>query len=59
MLTTLKIWWALDALNLKVTVGGNLKPEIDAVWYIESNILGHAEHEPMMDWRGAFYKLSK
>ena len=36
-----------------------LQPEINAVWFIESNILGHAEHEPVMDQRGALYKLSK
>ena len=35
------------------------EPEIDAVWYIESDILGHAEHEPVMDQRGASYKPSK
>ena len=36
-----------------------LEPDVDTVWYIESNILGHAEHEPVMDRRGALYKLSK
>ena len=30
------IWWQLE-------------PQIDAVWYIESDILGHAKHEPVMD----------
>ena len=34
-----------------------LKPDIDVVWFIESNILEHAEHEPVIDQRGAFYKL--
>ena len=34
-----------------------LEPEIDTVWYIESDILAHAEHQPVMDRRGALYKL--
>ena len=29
------IWWKFE-------------PEIDAAWYIESSILGHSEHEPVM-----------
>ena len=36
-----------------------LEPQIDTVWYVESNILGHAEREPAMDRRVALYKLSK
>ena len=39
-------WWKLEQV-------------IDVVWYIESNILGHAKHEPVMDQRGALYKPSK
>ena len=39
------IWWKLE-------------PEIDAASYIESSILGHSEHEPVMDQRGALNKLS-
>ena len=39
-------WWKLEQV-------------IDFVWYIESNILGHAKHEPVMDQRGALYKPSK
>ena len=35
------------------------EPEIDTVWCIESDILGHAEHEPLMDQRGALCNLSK
>ena len=36
-----------------------LEPEIDTVWYIESDIFGRAEHEPFLDRMGALYKLSK
>ena len=35
------------------------EPEINAVWYTESNIIGHAEHELVMEQRGALYELSK
>ena len=34
-----------------------LEPEIDVIWYMESDILAHAEHKSVMDQRGALYKL--
>ena len=36
-----------------------LEPQIHTVWYIETNILGHAERKPVMDRRTALFKLSK
>ena len=36
-----------------------LKPEIDAVWYTDSDVLGHSEYKPVMDQRGALYKLTE
>ena len=33
------------------------EPEIDTVWCIESDILGHAKHESLVDRRGVLYKL--
>ena len=54
MLTALKLWWTLDVLNPTVVVGGNLNQRLMLFGvYVESDILGHAEHEPVMDWRGA------
>ena len=38
--------------------GGNLSQILMLLGYIESNILGHAEREPVMDQRGALYKVS-
>ena len=36
-----------------------LEPEIDAVWYTDSDVLGHSEYEPVMERTGALYRLIK
>ena len=41
-----------------MTVGGDFSQRL-MLFGLLSHILGHAEHEPVMDQRGALHKLSK